>query len=121
MYLATKIATGLKHFIKQLSSVDKLQTIVQLAHDTGAAWSEWLYTLARSLKTTCLIRGPPWAEHELRNAHKANKAAWAHYRQLRNETNKICKAKYECFINELGNCTAKKPKEFWSFVKTKTG
>ena len=78
-------------------------------------------------------RGPPWADHELRNAHKVKmkahkrakrtgtKAAWAHYRQLRNETNKICKSKYVCFINELGNCTAENPNKFWSFVKTKTG
>ena len=33
--------TDMEGFIKQLSSVD-LQTIVQLAPDMDAAWSEWL-------------------------------------------------------------------------------
>ena len=122
--------TNVEGFIKQLSSVD-LQTIVQFAPDMDMDINKLIENnVPKRLVNHSLC--PPWGDHELCNAHKAKmkahkraertgtKAAWAHYRQLRNETNKICKSKYVCFINELGNCTAENPKKFWSFAKTKT-
>jgi hypothetical protein len=53
-------------------------------------------------------------------AHSNNTpAAWAKFKKLRNQLQKLITSKYNAFINDLGYSVQENPKRFWSFVKTK--
>ena len=123
-------------FVRQLSSVDH-----RLVYSLQLIWTWHDLTYINKVieinvpkQLVDHSRCQPWAVHELRNSHKekmkshrrakraCTKTAWVHYHQLRNERNNICKSKYVCFINELGDCTTENPKKCWSsFFKTKSG
>jgi hypothetical protein len=122
----------------KLNNAD-LCSIVNNSANINEIWDSWLETVT-SIINECVPKVKlnnthevAWFDQEVRHMRNKKNTAWRRakrlnkpkdwkkFRKLRNSLINMLKTKYRKFINELGLSLKENPKQFWSYIKSKTG